>query len=114
MTNTTSKDDALEKWLDEQLTGKWATGDLETDLRMAVSTIRGMSGKTPKDYAVQPLMRFIKQYGVQERIDELSHLGFDKRLNNPILSCYDVADFGAITLDERLTALKDKQKPESA
>ena len=77
MANNTS-DDELEKWLDRQLTGDLATGNLETELRMAVSAIRDMSSQTPKDYAVQPLMRFIKkreeQVALKARIDEIEHL----------------------------------------
>lgn len=72
------EDEKFEQWLDDQLTGKYATGELETDLRMAVSTIRGMSKMTPKDFAVQPFMRFIKQREheaeLRGRIDEVSHL----------------------------------------
>lgn len=64
----------FEQWLDDQLTGKYATGDLELELRMAVSTIRGMSDKTPKDYAVQPLLRLIHQHTEQATQTLRAHL----------------------------------------
>lgn len=89
MPDSTSKDDEIRKKLSE--------------------VVRYNSFNLSNIEATDELMRIVKQYGIQERIDELSHLGFDKRLDNPILSCYDESDFGAITLDERLTALKDKE-----
>lgn len=55
-----SEAEKFEQWLDDQLTGKYATGDIETELRMAVATIRGMPN-IPKDHAVQPLKKYINR-----------------------------------------------------
>lgn len=69
-----SEEEDFEQWLDRQLTGDLATGDLETELRMVVSTIRDMPN-IPKDFAVQPLMRFIlshKQQAIKEFGEKLS------------------------------------------
>lgn len=60
-----------ERWLDSQLTGFWANGNLETDLRMAVATIQSMSHKIPKDYAVQPLIRYIEKRELERALQEI-------------------------------------------
>lgn len=76
-THTLDPGEDFEQWLDRQLTGDLATGNLETELRMAVATILNMP-KIPKDYAVQPLIRLIDQYmkkaETDARIDELKHV----------------------------------------
>lgn len=46
----------------------------------------------------------------EERLDELNHLGYDRRLDNPILSCYNEEDFGAITLEQRQAELQAQIK----
>lgn len=56
----------------------------------------------------------LQQLLVKERLDELEHLGFDLRLENPILSCYDEQDFGATTLDERKQQLKSQLNKEKS
>lgn len=64
--------------------------------------------ESAKSDAKQALLSLI----AEERLDELNHLGFDKRLDDPIISCYNEELFGAITLDERkaqLQALSTKQ-----
>jgi len=65
-TPDTERDESekFEKWLDRQLTGDLATGDVETELRMAVSQIRDMPN-IPKDYAVKPLLRFFATHRKQ-------------------------------------------------
>ena len=76
---TIKEDEAFEKWLDKQLTGDWAQDDMETNLRMAVSTIRDMPKQTPKDFAVQPLIRYINRLMDKREIKalkELPHAGY--------------------------------------
>lgn len=71
-----TQEEDFEQWLDRQLTGDLATGNLETELRMAVSTIRDMPN-IPKDFAVQPLKRFIEAYkdnAVEEKLNTLKEV----------------------------------------
>lgn len=102
--------ETFEKWLDEQLTGGWSTGELETELRMAVSQIREMPKHLAKDYAVQPLKRFIEAYVTTRvkdaerlaRIDELSLIIKDEKF---IDSTHCMDCLGTIAVTDRLKIL---------
>lgn len=68
MANTTKQEDRFEELLHSKLTGKYATGNTETDLRIAVEMIRSMHN-TPEDCAVRPLMSFMEQYALSKQLD---------------------------------------------
>lgn len=80
-TKNNTREDEFEQWLDRQLTGDLATGDLETDLRMAVATIRDMPN-IPKDFAVQPLIRFIAAFAGEKAKEAVAN-AFDWMERNP-------------------------------